>query len=97
MLVASVVVFQQLYNEILHLVTGKTFGEIALDLGNGNRELRLARLYAGGTGRHDLVNFVFCQDALLAGGFELLRLGQRRCAAFFFHVREKFFLLLRVR
>ena len=75
MLVASVVVFQQLHNEILHLVTGKTFGEIALDLGNGNRELRLTRLYAGGTGRHDLVDCVFRQDAFLAGSFELLRLG----------------------
>ena len=50
-------------------------GKIAFDLGNGNRELRLARLYAGGTGRHDLVDCVFRQDAFLAGSFQLLRLG----------------------
>ena len=75
MLVASVVIFQQLHNEILHLVTGKTFGKIALDLGYGNRELWLTRLYAGRPGRHDLVDCVFRQDAFLTGSFQLLRLG----------------------
>ena len=71
----AVVVFQKFQDGTFHLFGGTALREIAFDLGYGNRELRFARLYAGGTGRHDPVNLVFRQNTFLAGSFQLLRLG----------------------
>ena len=70
------IVFQQFYDNLLHLVACKAFGEIALNFSNGNHKLRVTRLYTWRFGGHNMLDFFWCQYAFLAGLLEFLCLRQ---------------------
>ena len=73
-LVGAGVVFQQFYDNLLHLVACKAFRKVSFNFCNGNHKLRVTRLYAGRLGRHDMLDFFGCKYTLLARLFEFLRL-----------------------
>ena len=76
MLVGAGIVFQQFYDNLLHLVARKSFGKIALNFSNWNHKLRVTRLYTWRLGGHNMLDFFGCQHAFLAGLLEFLCLRQ---------------------
>lgn len=56
-LVGAGIVFQQFYDNLLHLVARKSFGKIALNFSNWNHKLRVSRLYTWRLGGHNVLDF----------------------------------------
>lgn len=69
-LVGTGVVFQQFYDNLLHLVACKAFRKVSFNFCNGNHKLRVTRLYTWRFGGHNMLDFFWCQYAFLAGLLE---------------------------
>ena len=57
MLVGAGIVFQQFYDNLLHLVACKAFRKVSFNFCNGNHKLRVTRLYTWRFGGHNMLDF----------------------------------------